>query len=248
MLGDVVVESMELDQRSKALNKILVVDDEQSIVESVKYNLEKEGYTVYTASDGKKALDTFNKEKPDLVILDLMLPGLSGEEVCRYIRKQSNIPIIMLTAKGDEVDVVVGLEIGADDYMTKPFSMRELIARVRAVLRRKTLDSVKDTEAEPNLIGPLQIDPKRHEIRFEGKQLDLTLKEYQILELLMQNQGQVLTREILLNRVWGEDYFGDTKTLDVHIRRLRTKVEKDPAHPEYIKTIRGVGYRLEAEE
>lgn len=229
------------------MSTILIVDDEPSIVESVKYNLEKEGFRVCTASDGEKALDAFGKEKPDLVILDLMLPRLSGEEVCRYIRKKSDIPIIMLTAKGDEVDVVVGLEIGADDYMTKPFSMRELIARVRAVLRRKTLDSVKDTEVEPSMTGPFQLDPKRHEIRLEGKQLDLTLKEYQILELLMQNRGQVLTREILLHRVWGEDYFGDTKTLDVHIRRLRTKVEKDPAHPEYIKTIRGVGYRFEVE-
>jgi len=230
------------------VSTILIVDDEPSIVESVKYNLEKEGFKVYTASDGKKALDAFGKEKPDLVILDLMLPELNGEEVCKYIRKKSDIPIIMLTAKGDEVDVVVGLEIGADDYMTKPFSMRELIARIRAVLRRKTTDSVKDTEIKPSIIGPFQLDPKKHEIRFEGKQLDLTLKEYQILELLMQNPGQVLTREILLNRVWGEDYFGDTKTLDVHIRRLRKKIEEDPSKPHYIETIRGVGYRFRIEQ
>jgi DNA-binding response OmpR family regulator len=232
------------------VKKILIVDDEQSIVESIKYNIEKEGFDAVTASDGEEALQVFSQETPDLIILDLMLPKLSGEEVCKYIRKESQVPIIMLTAKGHEVDRVVGLEIGADDYVIKPFSMRELVARVKAVLRRitATANTTRDKETDHITLGPFDLDVKRHEIRKSGKVLDLTLKEFKTLELLMRNAGRVLTRDIILNRVWGEDYFGDTKTVDVHVRRLRKKIEKNPSNPEFIGTVRGVGYRFEVEK
>ncbi len=226
--------------------KILVVDDELSIVESVKYNLEREGFKTVTASDGEEALRVFDKEQPDLIILDLMLPKLGGEAVCKQIRKDSEVPIIMLTAKGTEIDRVVGLEIGADDYVTKPFSMRELIARVRAVLKRIV---AKSTAQEWYITaGPFELDRKGHEIRLSGKPLELTLKEFQLLEVLIANAGQVLTRDVLLSRVWGDDYYGDTKTLDVHIRRLRKKVEEDPSRPGLVQTVRGVGYRLEVKK
>jgi DNA-binding response OmpR family regulator len=224
--------------------KILVVDDEVSIVESIKYNLEREGFRTITAADGEEALQVFEMERPDLIILDLMLPKLGGEAVCKHIRRESEIPIIMLSAKGEEVDRVVGLEIGADDYMTKPFSMRELMARVKSVLKRT---GAKSDAAPESLIAvaPFELDKKRHEIRLRGKALRLTLKEFELLELLMINAGQVLTRDVLLSRVWGDDYFGDAKTLDVHIRRLRKKMEADPSNPVFLKTVRGVGYRLE---
>lgn len=233
------------------MEKILIVDDEPSIVESIKYNLQKEGFSTATAADGREALEVFEREKPNLIVLDLMLPNLSGQEVCKYVRKKSQVPIIMLTAKGNELDRVVGFEIGADDYIIKPFSMRELVARVQAVLRRTATFATIDGTAENIVIGVFDLNAKRHEIRLAGKKLDLTLKEYKILELLMRHAGQVLTRDVLLDRVWGEDYFGgfgDTKTLDVHIRRLRKKIEKDPSYPEFIQTVRGVGYRFEVEE
>ena len=227
------------------MEKILVVDDEPSIVESIKYSLEKEGFGVATAGDGNEAIKVFEREKPDLILLDLMMPNLSGEEVCKYVRKRSQVPLIMLTAKEQEVDKVVGLEIGADDYIIKPFSMRELIARIKAVLRRTTAFAGKVEEKGDFSSGIFEFDAKRHEIRKARKTLDLTLKEFEILELLMRNAGQVLTRDVLISRVWGEDFFGDTKTLDVHIRRRRKKMEEDPSHPEFIETVRGVGYRFE---
>ncbi len=232
---------------SYVMEKILVVDDEPSIVESIKYNLEKEGFGVATAFDGDEAIRVFEREEPDLIILDLMLPSLSGEEVCKYIRKKSQVPLIMLTAKEQEVDKVVGLEIGADDYIIKPFSMRELIARIKAVLRRTVTFAGKPEQAGSFASGVFEFDAKRHEIRKSGKTLDLTLKEFEVLELLMRNPGQVLTRDILLTRVWGDDFFGDAKTLDVHVRRLRKKIEEDASQPKFIETVRGVGYRFEAE-
>lgn len=230
------------------MDKILVVDDEPSIAQSIKYNLEREGFDVVTASDGEEALQLISREKPKLIVLDLMLPKLSGEDVCRYVRKRSQVPIIMLTAKGEEVDRVVGLEIGADDYMIKPFSTHELIARIKAVLRRTTAFAAKVESNDDLSIGIFELNTKRHEIRQADKLLDLTLKEFEILQLLMRNAGQVVRRETLLHRVWGEDYFGDTKTLDVHIRRLRKKIEKDPSKPRYIETVRGVGYRFEVRQ
>jgi len=229
------------------MEKILVVDDEPSIVESIEYNLEKEGFSVATAFDGDEAIRVFEREKPDLIVLDLMLPSLSGEEVCKYIRKKSQVPLIMLTAKEQEVDKVVGLEIGADDYIIKPFSMRELIARIKAVLRRTVTFAGATGQVESFASGIFEFDAKRHEIRKSDKTLDLTLKEFEILELLMRNSGQVLTRDILLTRVWGDDFFGDAKTLDVHVRRLRKKIEEDPSRPKFIETVRGVGYRFEVE-
>lgn len=227
--------------------KILIVDDEPSITESIQYNLEKEGFSTLVASDGEKALEAFAKEKPDMVILDLMLPNISGEDVCKYIRKDSQVPIIMLTAKGEEIDRIVGLEIGADDYLAKPFSMRELIARIKAILRRIT-DSATPKEEASITVGSFELDKKRHEMRLANTPLELTLKEFEIMELFIRNTGQALTRDVILNRIWGEDYFGGTKTVDVHIRRLRKKIERDPSCPQFIQTVRGVGYRFEVKQ
>jgi two-component system response regulator RegX3 len=226
------------------MSRILVVEDEETLAEAISFLLSKEGFEVEMAEDGPAAIAAFEKNGADLILLDLMLPGLSGTEVCRQIRAKSSVPIIMLTAKDSEIDKVVGLEIGADDYVTKPYSSRELIARIRAVLRRgETGDA---TSADGVLsVGPIRLDSDRHVISVNGEQVALPLKEFELLEFLMRNSGRVLTRMQLIDRVWGSDYVGDTKTLDVHIKRLRAKVEKDPANPELIQTVRGMGYKLE---
>ena len=227
-------------------NKILVVEDDRTLLDVIKYNLTKEGYTVSFAEDGIKALETAREIKPDLVILDVMLPDMNGFEVCRILRKESNIPIIFLSAKVEEVDKIVGLEIGADDYITKPFSMRELLARVRANLRRTEM--AQPAEAA-NIItlntGNLVLDPARRLTTLDDKVVNLTAKEFDLLVFLLSNKGIVFTREQLLEKVWGYDYSGDTRTVDVHIRWLRQKIEEDPDEPRRIITIRGVGYKLE---
>jgi two-component system response regulator RegX3 len=226
------------------MSRILVVEDEETLAEAISFLLSKEGFEVEMAEDGPAAIAAFEKNGADLILLDLMLPGLSGTEVCRQIRAKSSVPIIMLTAKDSEIDKVVGLEIGADDYVTKPYSSRELIARIRAVLRRgETGDA---TSADGVLsVGPIRLDSDRHVISVNSEQVALPLKEFELLEFLMRNSGRVLTRMQLIDRVWGSDYVGDTKTLDVHIKRLRAKIEKDPANPELIQTVRGMGYKLE---
>ncbi|MFN2556161.1 MAG: response regulator [Nitriliruptorales bacterium] len=222
--------------------KILIVEDEVAIVEGLTASLEAEGFTVVRAVSGDAALPTWERERPDLVLLDLMLPGLSGTELCRRLRARSNIPIIMVTAKDAEVDRVVGLELGADDYITKPFSSRELIARIRAVLRRGRAVTI-DLDAPIEARG-VRVDRSRHEVHVDGRKVDLPPKEFDLLELLIENAGLVLTRGRLIEEVWGPDYVGDTKTLDVHVRRLRTRVECDPHNPERIVTVRGIGYRF----
>ncbi len=226
------------------MSRILIVEDEESLSEALAFLLTKEGFEVETASDGPSGIEKFDLVGADLILLDLMLPGLSGTEVCRQIRTKSSVPIIMLTAKDSEIDKVVGLEIGADDYVTKPYSSRELIARIRAVLRRG--DSLDSQEEHGVLsVGPVRLDIDRHIIAVNGLPIALPLKEFELLEFLMRNAGRVLTRMQLIDRVWGSDYVGDTKTLDVHIKRLRAKIEKDPANPEYIQTVRGMGYKME---
>ena len=227
-------------------DKILIVEDDRNLLDTLKYNLRKEGYDVVTAADGAEALDICRKEKPDLIILDIMLPKVSGFEVCRILRKEMTVPILMLTAKTEEVDKIVGLEIGADDYMTKPFSMRELLARVRAMLRRADMSRLEPTGEQESLkIGDLGIDIGRHQAFCRGSQLTLTAKEYDLLVFLARNKGFVFSREKLLEKVWGYDYAGDTRTVDVHIRWLRQKIETDPAHPRRLVTVRGAGYKLE---
>jgi two-component system, OmpR family, response regulator RegX3 len=223
--------------------KIMVVEDEPSLVDALEFNLGAEGFEVVAATDGEVAMATFERERPDLVLLDLMLPGLSGTEVCKRIRASSGVPIIMLTAKDTEVDKVVGLELGADDYVTKPFSMRELTARVRAVLRRGVDWDATDVGA-PLEAGGVRVDPERYEVSVRGEPVELPPKEFALLELLVRNAGRVLTRDVLIDRIWGPDYVGDTKTLDVHIKRLRGRVEVDPHHPALIVTVRGVGYKF----
>jgi two-component system response regulator RegX3 len=225
------------------LTKILVVEDEASFSEALSYVLGKEGFEVVVADTGDGAVATFDKVGADLVLLDLMLPGLSGTEVCKQLRARSNVPIIMLTAKDTEVDKVVGLELGADDYVTKPYSKAELIARIKAVLRRQ--GEVVETADAILTAGPVQIDVERHQVKINNTSVSLPLKEFELLEYLIRNSGRVLTRAQLIDRVWGSDYFGDTKTLDVHVKRLRAKIEKDPANPVYIQTIRGLGYKFE---
>ncbi|CAB4580689.1 unannotated protein [freshwater metagenome] len=226
------------------MTRILVVEDESSFSEALSYVLTKEGYQVSVADTGDGAIKAFDKDGADLVLLDLMLPGLSGTEVCRQLRTRSQVPIIMLTAKDSEVDKVVGLELGADDYVTKPYSKAELIARIKAVLRR---GSVESTEKVEKLIsaGPVEIDIESHKVKVLGEYVSFPLKEFELLEFLVRNSGRVLTRVQLIDRIWGSDYFGDTKTLDVHIKRLRAKIEKDPANPVFILTIRGLGYKFE---
>jgi two-component system response regulator RegX3 len=225
------------------VTKILVVEDEASFSDALSYVLTKEGYEVVVADTGDGAIATFDKVGADLVLLDLMLPGLSGTEVCRQLRSRSNVPIIMLTAKDTEVDKVVGLELGADDYVTKPYSKAELIARIKAVLRRQ---SDLSESIDPVLVaGPVRIDVERHQVNVNNESISLPLKEFELLEFLVRNSGRVLTRAQLIDRVWGSDYFGDTKTLDVHVKRLRAKIEKDPANPVFIQTIRGLGYKFE---
>jgi two-component system response regulator RegX3 len=225
------------------LTKILVVEDEASFSEALSYVLGKEGFEVVVADTGDGAVATFDKVGADLVLLDLMLPGLSGTEVCKQLRARSNVPIIMLTAKDTEVDKVVGLELGADDYVTKPYSKAELIARIKAVLRRQ--GEVVEVADAILTAGPVQIDVERHQVKINNTSVSLPLKEFELLEYLIRNSGRVLTRAQLIDRVWGSDYFGDTKTLDVHVKRLRAKIEKDPANPVYIQTIRGLGYKFE---
>ncbi len=226
---------------------VLVVEDEDSFVEALRVGLQREGFRVQVATDGAQALDLFAAVEPDLVILDVMLPKVSGIDVCRELRGRSDVPIIMVTARGSEIDVVVGLEVGADDYVTKPYRMRELVARMRAVLRRKSVEmggSVGDG-GDPLVVGEVTLDPDRYEVVVRGEPVSLPLKEFELLHLLLTNVGRVVTRETLIDRIWGHDYVGDTKTLDVHIKRLRSKVELDPGHPAHIVTIRGLGYKYE---
>jgi two-component system response regulator RegX3 len=228
------------------MTKILIVEDESSFSEALAYLLGKEGFEVSVAEDGRAALNIFAKEGADLILLDLMIPEVSGVDVCRTIRSTSQVPIIMLTAKDAEIDKVVGLELGADDYVTKPYSSRELIARIKAVLRRGISDAELHGDLEVISVGPIRLDTARHQASINGNPIALPLKEFELLEFLMRNSGRVLTRSQLIDRVWGGDYFGDTKTLDVHIKRLRSKVEVEPANPVLIQTIRGLGYKLEA--
>ena len=226
------------------MTRILVVDDEESILEPLDFLLTKEGFSVITARNGREALEKFENGGADLILLDLMLPEISGTEVCRRIRAKSDVPIIMLTAKDSDVDKVVGLELGADDYVTKLQSSAELIARIRAVLRRQK--SSFDMEDSGQLTaGPVRMNIERHQVSVNGVAVSLPLKEFELLEFLMRNSGRVLTRAQLIDRVWGSDYFGDTKTLDVHIKRLRAKIEVDPANPVFIQTVRGLGYKFE---
>lgn len=226
------------------MTRILLVEDEESFSDPLSYLLEKEGYDVTVAADGLVAIAEFERAGADLVLLDLMLPGASGTEVCRQLRSKSNVPIIMLTAKDSEIDKVVGLELGADDYVTKPYSSRELLARVRAVLRRNAdqadlMDSVIEA-------GGVRIDVDRHVASVRGEEVSLPLKEFELLEMLVRNAGRVMTRGQLIDRIWGQDYVGDTKTLDVHIKRLRAKVETEPSTPRLLVTVRGLGYKFEA--
>ncbi len=221
----------------------MVVEDEASFSEALAYVLGKEGFEVVVADTGDGAITTFDRVGADLVLLDLMLPGLSGTEVCKQLRSRSNVPIIMLTAKDTEVDKVVGLELGADDYVTKPYSKAELVARIRAVLRRQS--EVAPVADSVLIAGPVRIDVERHQVDINNISVALPLKEFELLEFLVRNSGRVLTRAQLIDRVWGSDYFGDTKTLDVHVKRLRAKIEQDPANPVYIQTIRGLGYKFE---
>ncbi len=224
--------------------RILVVEDEEALADSVRYNLEREGYAVSVATDGRRALERFRAETPTLVILDLMLPELSGLDVCRMLRSESDVPIIMVTAKDSEADKVTGLELGADDYVTKPFSMRELVSRVRANLRR-TLVHVPSTPVEDVLAGgPVRMDVARHEVSVREESVSLPPKEFELLEAFLRRKGRLLTRDFLIEEVWGADYFGDTRTLDVHVKRLRRKLEGDPHHPVHLLTVRGLGYKF----
>ena len=227
------------------MTRILVVEDEESFSEALGYLLGREGFDITLADTGTKAIEEFDRVGADLVLLDLMLPGLSGTEVCKQLRQRSAVPIIMLTAKDSEVDKVVGLELGADDYVTKPYSSRELVARIRAVLRRNA--DLGDDVATPGtlIVGPVRLDTERHVVEISGSITQFPLKEFELLEFLMRNSGRVLTRTQLIDRVWGSDYVGDTKTLDVHIKRLRAKIEVDPANPVFIQTVRGLGYKLD---
>jgi two-component system response regulator RegX3 len=227
------------------VTKILVVEDETSFSEALKYLLGREGFDVVVAETGTHALEIFDETNPDLLLLDLMLPGVSGTDVCRTIRAKSQVPIIMLTAKDTEIDKVVGLEIGADDYVTKPYSSRELIARIRAVLRRNADPSERTESSSLFTAGPVSLDIERHIVTINGQTVAFPLKEFELLEYLLRNIGRVLTRTQIIDRVWGSDYVGDTKTLDVHIKRLRAKIEVDPANPIYIQTVRGLGYKME---
>ncbi|MEY2974577.1 MAG: hypothetical protein RIR49_997 [Actinomycetota bacterium] len=227
---------------------VLVVEDEESFVEALQIGLAREGFTVSVARDGAEALEMFDGVDPDLVLLDVMLPRVSGIDVCRQLRQRSQVPIIMVTAKGSEIDTVVGLEVGADDYVAKPYRLRELVARMRAALRRSQADPTGETAlptGDAFTVGEVSLDPARHVVTVAGEVVTMPLKEFEVLRLLLANAGRVLTRELLIDRVWGSDYVGDTKTLDVHIKRLRAKVEDDPAAPTRIVTIRGLGYKFE---
>ena len=223
---------------------VLVVEDEESFIEALSVGLVREGFRVQVARDGAEALDAFDAIHPDLVLLDVMLPRISGIDVCRELRKRSTVPIIMVTAKGSEIDTVVGLEVGADDYVTKPYRIRELVARMRAVMRRSE-HREDDLTTDAMVVGDVSLDPEKHEVHIRGELTALPLKEFELLHVLLANAGRVLTREQLIDRVWGSDYVGDTKTLDVHVKRLRAKVETDPSNPERIVTIRGLGYKFD---
>ena len=228
------------------MTRVLVVEDEESFSDALSYMLGKEGFEAVVAATGPDALAEFDRGGADIVLLDLMLPGLPGTEVCRALRSRSNVPIIMLTAKDAEIDKVVGLELGADDYVTKPYSARELVARIRAVLRRRGDAAEAAQEGAVLEAGPVRMDVERHTVAVDGEPVALPLKEFDLLEYLLRNSGRVLTRGQLIDRVWGSDYVGDTKTLDVHVKRLRAKVEPDPANPQYLLTVRGLGYKMEA--
>lgn len=231
------------------MTRILVVEDEESYRDPLTYQLTREGFEVIEAADGNSALAAYDAEGADLVLLDLMLPGLSGTEVCRELRARGDVPVIMLTAKDSEIDKVVGLELGADDYVTKPYSYRELLARVRAVLRRRQPNESAEHDEDGVLeVGPVRMDVERHTVAVSGDTVALPLKEFDLLELLMRNAGRVLTRGQLIDRVWGADYVGDTKTLDVHVKRIRSKIEPDPGTPKYLLTVRGLGYKLADDE
>ena len=227
---------------------VLVVEDEESFIDALTVGLAREGFRVQVARDGAQALDLFDAVDPDLVLLDVMLPKVSGIDVCRELRTRSKVPIIMVTAKGSEIDTVVGLEVGADDYVSKPYRLRELVARMRAVLRRAPEPALVggDGEADVLEVGDVTLDPARHEVVIRGEDVALPLKEFELLTILLDNAGRVLSRDVLIDRVWGHDYVGDTKTLDVHVKRLRAKVEEDPSNPTRIVTIRGLGYKYEA--
>ena len=224
---------------------VLIVEDEESFIEALQIGLRREGFRVEVARDGAEALEQFDLVRPDLVLLDVMLPKVSGIDVCRQLRKRTQTPIIMVTAKGAEIDTVVGLEVGADDYVTKPYRLRELVARMRAVLPRVSVDSACELDQDAIAVGDVALDPDQHQVVVRGESLALPLKEFELLHLLLANVGRVLTRDTLIDRVWGSDYVGDTKTLDVHIKRLRSKIESDPSNPTRIVTIRGLGYKYE---
>ncbi|MDA3628057.1 response regulator transcription factor [Saccharopolyspora oryzae] len=226
------------------MTRVLIVEDEESFADPLAFLLRKEGFTAAVAMNGAEALDEFDRNGADIVLLDLMLPGMSGTDVCKQLRQRSSVPVIMVTARDSEIDKVVGLELGADDYVTKPYSARELIARVRAVLRRRG----EAEELQPQVLaaGPVRMDVERHVVTVDGADVNLPLKEFDLLEYLLRNVGRVLTRAQLIDRVWGADYVGDTKTLDVHVKRLRSKVEPNPADPRYLITVRGLGYKFEA--
>jgi two-component system, OmpR family, response regulator RegX3 len=227
------------------MTRVLLVEDEESFSDPLSYLLEQEGFEVAVAGTGPEALAEFDRSGADIVLLDLMLPGLSGTEVCRRLRQRSSVPVIMLTARDSEIDKVVGLELGADDYVTKPYSSRELLARMKAVLRRGA-DAADEVPSATLQAGPVRMDVERHTVSVAGQPVALPLKEFDLLELLLRNAGRVLTRGQLIDRVWGADYVGDTKTLDVHVKRLRAKIEPDPAAPQHLVTVRGLGYKLEA--
>jgi two-component system response regulator RegX3 len=225
---------------------VLLIEDEESFIEALVVGLKREGFLVTVARDGIEGLSMFDRVRPDLVLLDIWLPHKSGIDVCRELRLRTRVPIIMVTAKSGEIDTVVGLEVGADDYVTKPYRLRELVARMRAVLRRSPSSDDGEPGGDVLEIGGLRLDPDRHEVHLNGSQVPLPLKEFELLELLMSNAGRVLTRETLIDRIWGPHYVGDTKTLDVHVKRLRAKIEDDPGRPARITTIRGLGYKFEA--
>ncbi|NDK92435.1 response regulator transcription factor [Gordonia desulfuricans] len=227
------------------MTHVLIVEDEESLADPLAFLLRKEGFEASVVNDGAQALSTFERISPDIVLLDLMLPGMSGTEICKALRARSSVPVIMVTARDSEIDKVVGLELGADDYVTKPYSARELIARIRAVLRRGGDSMDEDLAMSVLEAGPVRMDVERHTVAVNGDPITLPLKEFDLLEYLLRNSGRVLTRGQLIDRVWGADYVGDTKTLDVHVKRLRSKIEPDPASPKHLVTVRGLGYKFE---
>jgi two-component system, OmpR family, response regulator RegX3 len=225
--------------------KVLVVEDEPGFIDALQIGLAREGFIVHVATDGVTAVEMFESVQPDVILLDVMLPKASGIDVCRQIRMRSSVPIIMVTAKGGEIDTVVGLEVGADDYVTKPYRIRELVARMRAVMRRKPMERAVDLSSEAIVVGAVVLDPVEHSVTLDGQPVGMPLKEFELLHLLMANAGRVMPRDLLIDRIWGNDYVGDTKTLDVHIKRLRAKLEPEPRNPKMIVTIRGLGYKCE---